>query len=134
MSVWCGDEDPCSVWSESLRSARKEHRCSACRETIRVGDRYHYTFYVNDGSPGRVKRCLRCEAIYRTLEAKFEDARARDDGDVEDGEMPDIRLDCGHTWQQRWREEPPEDVARLAFMSRDEIQAEGMRLPGLAER
>lgn len=124
MSVSCDGEYP-EVSNAEIRRARLPHKCCACQEEIRPGDWHHYTFYIFEGIANEDRRCLRCEAIYRVLLEKLR-------GDPE-CEAPAPYLDCGHTWQQRYGEEPPPEVARLAFMTADEIQAEGARLPGLAK-
>jgi hypothetical protein len=98
-----------SCWSETWRRARKPHRCRACDETIRRGDRYHYSSGVWDGRPDSFAHCARCWAIYLALQAE-----------LEPGEGIDLDLDCGETWQSAFGEEPPEAVARLAFLLPDE--------------
>ncbi len=42
----------CSVWRENTRKARKEHRCSCCGGTIRVGKTYldHFSVYEGDAA------------------------------------------------------------------------------------
>lgn len=101
------------VENHEHRVARKEHKCSACRETIRPGDLYSYNFFVLEGSNSTVKRCLRCETIYSEISKRL-------DGDS----VPDERLQCGHSWEENFNEPPPDEIARLAFMTKDEIQAE----------
>lgn len=103
-----GDGDSCSVFEESWRTAKKDHKCSACREVIRPGQRYHYTFSVFDGDSDVNKRCERCQIIFAHLSA-----RIRKEGDAE--EFCDAALNCGHTYVERWEEAPPEWLAALAF-------------------
>lgn len=103
-----GDGDCASVASTEWRTARKEHRCHACREKIRPGQKYHYTFVVFDGAPDVTKRCERCQAIFAHL-----NERICKEGDTE--EFCDDSLNCGHTYQQRWDEPPPEWLAALAL-------------------
>ena len=103
-----GEGDSCPVWSDRWVVARKEHHCRACGETIRPGDRYHKTFYIFDGNPHETKRCARCETIFDHLSG-----RIAKEGDCE--EFCDERLACGHTYEERWREEPPPEIAALAF-------------------
>lgn len=79
--------------------ARKEHRCNACRETIKPGDRYRREGYVFDGYKGTNIHCRRCWEIIEALLDK-----------CEPDEGIDFDLDCGEVW-----EDPPEDVAALAF-------------------
>lgn len=89
--------------------ARHEHRCLACKETIRVGDRYARTFTVVDGDASSYKHCLRCDAILLAL-------------DKAGAEAVDVRLSCGHSWEENFGP-CPEQIARLAFVTRDEAQA-----------
>lgn len=111
MSVDCGDEYP-DVYSNGLRRARKEHECDACAETIRRGDRYHYTFCVFEGSANTTKRCARCELMYRALLPL-----------IDDESTCDPELNCGHTFENNFGEAPPPELARLAFVTPDEAQA-----------
>lgn len=113
MSCECGDDYP-SVHSSGIRRARVEHKCSACSETIRRGDRYHYTFIVFDGEPDETKRCARCEVMYRALVAKHRG--------IEDFTC-DPELKCGHTWEENFDDPLPPEMARLAFVTADEAQA-----------
>ena len=116
MSVWAGDGEPIDRYGHELRKSKKDRKCTACRETIRKGDFYAYQFWLCDGSYSSSERCLRCEAIYVTLTPKVRER------DREDFCAPD--LDCGHTWEENFNEPPPPEVARLAFMTREEMQAE----------
>jgi len=102
------DGDCCSVWQDRWLMARKEHVCDACHETIRAGVRYHLTFFVFDGGADQTKRCARCEAIFAHLSE-----RIRKEGDLE--EHCNDRLACGHAYKERWGEEPPPEIAALAF-------------------
>ena len=113
MSVDCTDGEPYDVYpTEHLRRARVAHKCDACGEAIRRGDRYSYTFSVFEGEPDTVKRCARCEMMYRALvPIQPEDTAC------------DPELKCGHTWEDNFDGPPPDDVARLAFVTPDEAQA-----------
>ena len=103
-----GDGDCCSVSDHSVRTARKIHHCQACGEDVRPGDKYARVFFVFDGDAHTVKRCERCEAIFTHLSA-----RMRREGEME--EYCDERLACGHEYKERWEEEPPPEIAALAF-------------------
>jgi hypothetical protein len=78
--------------------ARKPHRCDACRETIKPGEKYRREGHVLDGGMWTSMHCHRC---WRIVEALFV-ARPR--------EVIDFDLNCGEVW-----EDPPEEVAALAF-------------------
>lgn len=57
-----GDESAtCS--RDVVRTARKEHVCCECRDTIKPGDRYEYASGVWDGWPSSYKTCLSCVEI-----------------------------------------------------------------------
>ncbi len=109
----CDDycDEQADVSDRLVRRARKEHRCYACRETIRRGDKYRETSQLWDGSWSRFRHCLRCWAICEALWAKT------------DGGFIEYGLDCGEKWVDNFGEQPPE-VAALAFMSPDDAQRE----------
>src|SRR5690349_424705 len=110
MSVYADDDAP-SVYTERYRKARKEHRCDACGGTIKSGDVYSYTASLFDGSWDSATRCGRCETIYLHL---LEKMRGNYD------EYPHWHLDCGHEYKERWDEEPPPEIAALAFLTDEE--------------
>ncbi len=56
------DLEPCKVFDEHHRKARKPHECSCCYGTIKAGDRYLVHFSVFDGSANANKMCAACEA------------------------------------------------------------------------
>ncbi len=90
-----------------------QHKCDACEMTIRVGDKYASVAYEWDGDFCSLKRCLRCQTIHEHLR------------ELAPGELwPDEELNCGEEYEEHWGNEPPEEVARLAFMTDDEAQAE----------
>jgi hypothetical protein len=112
MSGYC--DERAAVYDDSIRKARKEHRCCACRETIRVGDYYSLTTVIGDGTVDVWKRCPRCQAIHlhlRTLRDDYEEV------------WPDEQLDCGEEYTKHWNRPPPPEIAELAFVTRDEMQA-----------
>jgi hypothetical protein len=104
------DGDTCAVSANEWRTAKKPHRCDACHTNVRVGDRYHRTFYVFDGKADVDVRCERCQKIFEHL-----DARIREDNGGFSEEYCNTRLNCGHTYEDRWGEPPPEWLAKLAF-------------------
>lgn len=102
-----------AVYNEARRRARKPHACSACKETIRAGDVYTHVSIVFDGKAETVKRCLRCQEIHDHLKEKGYQSEM----------WPDERLNCGEEYTAHWGHAPPEEIAALAFMTPDEIQA-----------
>lgn len=116
MSVDTYDSEPYQVEPNARqRRAKIEHHCSCCREVIRRGDLYINEFSVFDGNSHTTKRCLRCQTIYDHLIERH--------ADIEDAGV-DTELHCGHDYQEVFQEDPPEHIARLAFMTADEMQAE----------
>jgi hypothetical protein len=95
----CGEPDEyADVYNVKWRKARKEHKCSACKEMIRAGDRYSYTSGVFDGSGFSYKHCVRC---YLTMDMLDEIT----------GEFPDPELNCGQVYDGE-----NEELLALAFM------------------
>lgn len=113
MSVDAGEEYV-DVWDETVRRARKEHRCDACRETIRRGDLYHRTATLYDGAWDSTNRCARCEAMFRFLSPLVKG--------LGDDQVCDLALNCGHKWQDNFPGEPPLIVQALAFLTQSEAQ------------
>ena len=103
-----GDGEYAEVYDTVDRKARKSHKCCACGETIAPGNQYTNVFYVFEGDPYTYKRCQRCQAIFKHLSS-----RIREDGDVD--EFCDDALNCGHEYAERWNEDPPPEIAALAF-------------------
>lgn len=111
MSHHC--DESYDVYDETLRKANKRHTCGACGEAIELGDYYHSVHLVFDGSAETVKRCARCQAIHAHLRTKGRG----------DSMWPDERLNCGEEYEAHWGEKPPDEVAALAFATREEMQA-----------
>jgi hypothetical protein len=103
------------VYRETRRTARKEHRCSACHETIASGHSYHHVAIVYEREAETVKRCERCQAIHLHLR---EVSRA----DPYEELWPDERLDCGEEYESHWGRKPPPEIAELAFVTQAEMQ------------
>lgn len=112
MSQWVGDGDPATLYREPRVRARKEHICGACRETIAPGHVYVREVTIFEGTADTVKRCLRCQAIHEHLRTLM---------DFE--EWPDPWLACGHEYEELHGEPPPPEIAELAFISAEEMQA-----------
>ena len=122
------DDSDYYVIDLGFRVATEAARCCACREPIPVGatfrDAYQEGTTVEEDEDGedvevdgdRMPQCLRCAKIHDHL---LELLRAE-----KQGEVPSWDLDCGHEYEERWGREPPPEIARLAFVSADELQAE----------
>ena len=57
------DLEPCEVWRETKRRARKPHVCDCCEGRIRVGEQYVSHFSVFEGEATTEKMCAKCEAM-----------------------------------------------------------------------
>lgn len=57
------DGDGPECFSRKRPRARKEHRCTECRETIEPGQQYEHASGIWDGSPDSFKTCLSCVEI-----------------------------------------------------------------------
>jgi hypothetical protein len=105
-------DDVYSVYREIQRTARIQHACEACRETISPGHTYWSVSWLFDSRAESTKRCERCQVIHLHLRKKGE------------GEMwPAERLDCGEGYLDHWGQEPPDEVAALAFALPGEVRA-----------
>jgi hypothetical protein len=105
----CDVYDPAEPIADEWRKARKEHRCFACREIIRKGDRYHLIAQKDDGEFGVFKHCARCWEMGNALLRAGSDTWAYD-------------LNCGASWEDTFGSNPPDEVAALAFLTPDEAQ------------
>jgi hypothetical protein len=56
------DLEPCKVWQERDRTARKRHRCDGCRGPILPGETYTAHFSVFEGRALSEKMCGGCDA------------------------------------------------------------------------
>ncbi len=92
-------------YRELRRVARKPHECCACEIPISPGDIYYTISAAFDGRIDDWKRCARCQFIHEQLR----DICQSDDS------WPDEKLNCGHTFEERWEHAPPAWMAALAF-------------------
>lgn len=54
------DLEPCTVWRETPRKARKERECGCCGTPIRPGDPYLSHFSIYDGEATSDSVCFAC--------------------------------------------------------------------------
>lgn len=52
-----------SLFRSVERTARKQHKCCECRQEIKPGERYRYSFGIWDSKPETYKQCLTCARI-----------------------------------------------------------------------
>jgi hypothetical protein len=100
-------EEAYTVYNETVRKARKEHTCSACRLPILPGHYYASVFLLYDGDAETIKRCGSCQTTHLHL---------RKLGDPH-GMWPNEKLNCGKSYEGEWDEEPPEEIAALPFLN-----------------
>lgn len=108
MSTWAGDE-PNDFERDATHVARKEHKCCACKEAIKPGHTYTKITLGFEGKVNEHKHCLRCRAMFDALQKK---CLAASDGE----ECAALRLNCGHEYKEKWGEDPPPELAELAFL------------------
>ena len=60
MSCVC-DNDPCDIWDEKERKARKEYRCYECGEKIEKGDTYIHISALHYGEWSHFRVCEFCK-------------------------------------------------------------------------
>lgn len=103
----CGVDENVFIHDSEWRvSYSGKHRCTACREGIPAGARYWLETYTESGFyQSTVRRCQRCERIHAHLLDRMDDTF----------EVPAPALDCGDTYEERWGEQPSEEIAALAF-------------------
>ena len=100
-------EDTYDVYNERRVKARKPRPCDACKETVPRGVHYWRVATLYDGRWTTINRCWRCQKIHLHL---------RDRGDATpDYLWPDERLNCGEEYRDHWGDDPPEEIAALAF-------------------
>jgi hypothetical protein len=67
MTMCAIDLEPCDVWRETERTARKAHRCSSCGGQIAPGARYLSHFSMFEGDYTYNKMCLLCRDDRKTF-------------------------------------------------------------------
>ena len=64
-------------WMHShMRTARKQHQCCECHDTIPIGSKFEYTSGKWDGQIKAFKTCAYCAALRDKLMAKIKDGIA----------------------------------------------------------
>lgn len=116
MSVDVASGEPVDVNQETRRRARKDHICDACKGTISRTHFYIRHTVIFYGEVETIKRCLRCQVIYEAL--------CKLHRELGEETAPAWRLDCGDTFEDVFGTEPPPELARLAFLTPEEMQRE----------
>lgn len=109
--------DTYTVYCETVRKARKAHKCSACRVVIRPGDYYCNVALVHDKKAKSLKRCGACQLTHLHLRER---CAAKGYSSNYERMWPDERLGCGLDYEEEWGEEPPDEIWRLPLLGPDE--------------
>jgi hypothetical protein len=123
----CDEFEGPSVYKRRKLTARKPHRCAACKEKISPGDEYILHSGMTD-SWWKVKQCIRCDAMTSEIASQTT-------------ESVELHLDCGETWTEALCGMAPdryvagtEGAHKLALMVDDNVpqrvQALAFQLPG----
>ncbi len=64
------DCDYPEFFSETIRTARKAHKCGECFSPINLGEKYNYSSGKWDNFVGSYKTCLRCDTLRTWLGKK----------------------------------------------------------------
>lgn len=91
--------------------ARKRHTCDACKLWIEPGHMYARVYILHDNIKRTVKRCGACELTHQHLRELCEQRWQM---------WPDECLSCGLGYESEWDTAPPDEIARLPFLSDDE--------------
>ena len=67
------DVDFPSVFSDEIRTARKEHKCCECPNPILPGQKYHLFKGCYEGKWSRYKTCMDCDEIWAELRNLYRD-------------------------------------------------------------
>jgi len=54
-------DEYCTIWNETERTARKQHKCSSCGGRIQPGEKYVDHFDVFEGEANHEKCCMACD-------------------------------------------------------------------------
>ena len=109
-------EETYDVYRETVRRARKQHECDACRAPIRPGDYYCAVSVVHDNVAETVKRCGACQRTHEHLRVLCSERSSWD----RENFWPDERLNCGLEYDEEWGSEPPNEIASLPLLGADE--------------
>lgn len=114
-------DGPCEEYEHSMVPLKRAVVCSVtdCGAVIPAGSRASYTMSVFEGIRDAVWRCHRCERIYLHLQERCSAENAT--SWRYRALCVDDRLDCGIDYEEEWGEEPPPEIAALAFALPGEI-------------
>ena len=63
------DFDMPQAFQVQTRTAKKQHTCCECSQTISAGDKYEYSSGIWDGEPSSFKTCSSCAEIRQEYKA-----------------------------------------------------------------
>jgi hypothetical protein len=64
-------------YSETIRKARKDHRCYECRGLISKGENYIYASGIGIDGPEDFKTCLECKLLFKQVDGMYSHADER---------------------------------------------------------
>lgn len=100
------DLEPCDLWRETPRIARKPHRCSACGAAIHPGTAYLDHFSLFEGVSSSESACFTCWLARE----EFADAHGQR---FPPSALADLLADCldGFRWTRHMKRVAPAMVA-----------------------
>jgi len=77
-----GDTDLPSVFSDTVRKARREHKCCECQGIIKPGEKYHIFKGCWEGKWDEFKTCLDCIEVRDEIRSLYRDDEGPPFGDL----------------------------------------------------
>jgi hypothetical protein len=66
------DYDQPEFFNQEIRTARKEHKCSQCKNNIYPKEKYKYIVGKWDGNLNWFKRCFKCDELLDWVKSEIE--------------------------------------------------------------
>ena len=67
------DAEMPSVFSDTVRKARRAHKCCECRQVIKAGENYHLFMGCWDGKWDEYKTCVDCQDLREEIGGLYRD-------------------------------------------------------------
>lgn len=90
-----------SVFSDKVRTARREHKCCECRRIIKIREKYHLFKGCWEGKWAEFKTCLECDDLRHELREFYYDDEGPPFGELDECakeagvEFPVVDLSAG---------------------------------------
>lgn len=95
--------EPCECFGDSLRKARKDHRCEECGGVIPAGSTYAYGSGIFEGRPFSIKRHHECAVLYNDCCRRVGQDECPAFGELAEW-LNEIHGETHLDLQQRWQE------------------------------